>query len=64
MKPVGHLVLRRSVGQGIRIGDAWVRVCKARGEDLVFQVVADMGVNVAREELVPEAERPAWQKEA
>ena len=64
MKPVGHLVLRRCVGEGIRIGDAWVRVCKARGEDLVFQVVADMCVIVVREELVPEAERPAWQKEA
>lgn len=64
MKPIGHLVLRRSVGQGIRIGNAWVRVCKARGEDLVFQVVAEKGVSVVREELVPEAERPAWQKEA
>jgi hypothetical protein len=64
MDPVGHLVLRRSVGQGIRIGNSWVRVCKARGEDLVFQVVADLGLNVVREELVPEAERPAWQKEA
>ena len=64
MKPVGHLVLRRSVGQGIRIGNAWVRVCKARGEDRVFQVVADLGLNLVREEKVPEGERPAWQKEA
>ena len=57
---VGSLVLRREVGQSVRIGDVWVRVAKVRGKGAVLQIVANQEVAILRHELVPECDRPAW----
>jgi carbon storage regulator CsrA len=48
---MGHLVISRRIGEGVQVGDAHIKVVRAKGNRVRLYITADESVTISRDEL-------------